>query len=122
MRFIKAIIVLLLASLAFAFVNQNIEVLKHTIQLRLNLYFVNLETPPLDLWVLIVLAFALGAVLVLIYFIIDHFRQKRVIRQLKQNIEFMAMQLKQAGVAIEDTSTLVTASSPLAESKEQPIE
>ena len=122
MRFIKAFIVGLLALLAFVFVIENIEVLKHTIQLRLNLYFVNLETPPLDLWVLIVLAFALGAVLVLIYFIIDHFRQKRVIRQLKQNIEFMAMQLKQAGVAVEDTSTLVTASSPLAESKEQPIE
>lgn len=120
MRYVKAFIIGLLALLVFVFVIENIEVLKHTIQLRLNLYLFNLQTPPLDLWVLILLSFALGAVLVLIYFIYDHIKQRQVIRQLKQNVEIMTMELKRAGVAMQGSSTSVNTSSPSVESQEHP--
>lgn len=122
MRYVKAFIIGLLALLIFVFVIENIEVLKHTIQLRLNLYLFNLQTPPLDLWVLILLSFALGAVLVLIYFIYDHIKQRQVIRQLKQNVEIMTMELKRAGVAMQGSSTSVNTSIPSAESQEHPQE
>lgn len=122
MRYVKAFIIGLLALLIFVFVIENIEVLKHTIQLRLNLYLFNLQTPPLDLWVLILLSFALGAVLVLIYFIYDHIKQRQVIRQLKQNVEIMTMELKRAGVAMQGSSTSVNTSSPSVESQEHPQE
>lgn len=104
MRYLKAFIVGLLALIAVVFVIENIEVLRQTIQLRLNLYVANIETTPLEVWVVILLAFALGAILVLIYFIYDHLRHRQVIRQLKQNLEILSMELKRAGVAVEAAS------------------
>jgi len=122
MRYVKAFIIGLLALLALVFVIENIEVLKHQVQLRLNLYFVNLQAAPLDLWILIILSFALGAVLVLIYFIYDHIKQRQIIRQLRQNVEIMSMELKRAGVGSGGTSSPVQSSSPFQESQEQPQE
>ena len=119
MRYIKAFIIGLLALLALVFVIENIEVLKHQVQLRLDLYFLNLQAAPLDLWILIILSFSLGAVLVLIYFIYDHIKQRQIIRQLKQNVEIMSMELKRAGVASEGTSKPAVTSSPSQESQER---
>ena len=101
MRYLKAFIIGLLALVSVVFVIENIEVLRQTIQLRLNLYVAKIETAPLELWVLTILSFALGAALVLIYFVYDHLKQRQVIRQLRQNVEIMSMELKRAGVAVE---------------------
>jgi hypothetical protein len=101
MRYVKVFIIGLLALISVVFVIENIEVLKTPVQLRLNLYFAHLETAPLEMWVLTILSFALGAVLVLIYFIYDHIKQRQIIRQLRQNIEIMASEMKRAGVAVE---------------------
>ena len=122
MRYVKAFIIGLLALLALVFVIENIEVLKYAVQLRLNLYFVNLQMAPLDLWVLILLSFALGAVLVLIYFVYDHIKQRQVIRQLKQNVEILTMELKRAGMSGGGSSSSVSAPSPSVESQEHPQE
>jgi len=122
MRYVKAFIIGLLALLAVVFVIENIEVLKYAVQLRFNLYFVNLQMAPLDLWVLILLSFALGAVLVLIYFVVDHIKQRQVIRQLRQNVEILTMELKRAGLSGGGTSTSGSAASPSVESQEYPQE
>ena len=105
MSYVKAFIIGFLSLISLVFVIENIEVLRQTIQLRLNLYVAKLETAPLEVWVLTILSFALGAVLVLIYFVYDHIKQRQVIRQLRQNIEIMTMELKRAGVAVEPAST-----------------
>jgi hypothetical protein len=114
MRYLKAFIIGLLGLLSLVFIIENIEVLRQTIQLRLNLYVTKIETTPIELWVLTILSFSLGAALVLIYFVYDHIRQRQVIRQLRQNIEIMAMELKRAGVAVE------AGSSPTASSQANP--
>jgi Lipopolysaccharide assembly protein A domain len=106
MRYVKVFIIGLLAIVSVVFVIENIEVLRQTVQLRLNLYVAKLETATLEMWVLTILSFALGAVLVLIYFIYDHIKQRQVIRQLRQNIEIMTMELKRAGVAVEAASAV----------------
>ena len=118
MRYVKAFIIGLLALLALVFVIENIEVLKHQVQLRLNLYFVKLQAAPLDLWILIILSFGLGALLVLIYFMYDHIKQRQTIRQLKQNVEIMSAELKRAGKSGETMSAPVYVSSPSKESQE----
>jgi hypothetical protein len=105
MRYLKAFIVGLLAIVSVVFVIENIEVLRFAVQLRLDLYVTKIETAPIELWVLTILSFALGAALVLIYFVYDHIKQRQVIRQLRQNVEIMAMELKRAGVAVESAST-----------------
>jgi hypothetical protein len=104
MRYLKAFIIGLLAIIAVVFVIENIEALRQTIQLRLNLYVANVETAPIEIWVITILSFALGAVLVLIQFVYDHFKQRQVIRQLRQNVEIMAGELKRAGMAVETAS------------------
>ena len=118
MRYVKAFIIGLLALLALVFVIENIEVLKHQVQLRLDLYFVKLQAAPLDLWILIILSFGLGALLVLIYFMYDHIKQRQTIRQLKQNVEIMSAELKRAGKSGETMSAPVYVSSPSKESQE----
>ncbi len=118
MRYVKAFIIGLLALLALIFVIENIEVLKHQVQLRLDLYFVNLQAAPLDLWILIILSFGLGALLVLIYFIYDHLKQRQIIRQLKQNVEIMSAELKRASKTSESMAAPVYTSSSSQESQE----
>jgi hypothetical protein len=113
MRYVKVFIVVFLALAAVVFVIENIEVLKHPVQLVLNLYLIKLETALMPLWVLILLSFGLGAILILIYFVFDHVKQRQIIRQLQQNIEILTEELKQAGVAVETSSaSLKTIPSP----------
>ena len=116
MRYLKAFIIGLLALVSVVFVIENIEVLRQSINLRLNLYVANIETAPIELWVLTILSFALGAVLVLIYFVYDHIRQRQVIRQLRQNVEIMSAELKRGRVAMEAASS---AASPSPETPKQ---
>jgi putative membrane protein len=118
MRYVKVFIVVFLALLAIIFVIENIEILKHPVQLGLNLYVVNLETPPIPLWVIIILSFGLGAVLILIYFLYDHIKQRQNIRQLQQNIEILTEDLKRTEVRAGTSSAPVMASPATAESEE----
>jgi hypothetical protein len=110
MSYLKTFIIGFLALVSVVFVIENIEVLRQTIQLRLNLYVAKIETAPVEVWVLTILSFALGAVLILIYFIYDHIKQRQIIRRLKQNIEIMAMEMKRAGVTVEAPSAVTAAS------------
>jgi hypothetical protein len=118
MNYVKAFLIGLLALLAFVFTIENIEVLRQTIQLRLDLYVFKLETAPLELWVLVTLSFALGAVLVLLYFVYDHIKQRQMIRQLRQNVEIMGMELKRAGVAVNSTNASPNTSAASMKSQE----
>ena len=108
MRYVKVFIIGLLALVSLVFVIENIEVLRQTVELRLNLYVTKLETAPLEMWVLTILSFALGAVLVLIYFVYDHVKQRQIIRHLRQNIEIMATELKRSGVTVDSASVTGT--------------
>jgi putative membrane protein len=118
MRYVKVFIVVFLALLGIIFVIENIDILKHPVQLGLNLYVVNLETPPIPLWVIIILSFGLGAVLILIYFLYDQIKQRQTIRQLQQNIEILSEDLKRTEVRAGTSSASVTASPATAEIQE----
>ena len=104
MRYFKALIIGLLALICLVFVIENHNVLQQPEQLTLDLYVAKFETATLQLWVLTILSFALGAILVLIYFVYDHIKQRQIIRQLRQNIEIMTVELKRAGMAAEEAS------------------
>jgi uncharacterized integral membrane protein len=109
MRYLKAFIIGLLALVSVVFVIENIEALNAPVQFKLKLYVANLETASLPLWVLTILSFALGAILVLIYLVYDHIKQRQVIRQLRQNVEIMGLELKRAGVTVETTTAAASA-------------
>ena len=120
MRYVKAFFIGLVALIGLIFIIQNIEVLKHPVKLRLNLYLLNLETADIHLWVLIIFMFALGALIVLLYFIYDHVKQRQTIRQLNHNIEIMGAELKKAGVAAQASAESLKTAAATAEPHEEP--
>ncbi len=101
MRFLKVIISTIIILLAIAFIIENLETLKQAVTLKLDLYVVNLQSPAIHLWVLVLFCFFLGAFTASLYGIYEVIVQRQTIRQLKHNLEILASELKQAGVGTQ---------------------
>jgi uncharacterized integral membrane protein len=101
MRFLKVIVSTIIIILAIVFIVENLEMLRHTVSLRLNLYLGQWKTPDMPLWVLVLFCFFLGAFTASLYGIYEVIVQRQTIRQLKQNLEILAQELKHAGLAAE---------------------
>jgi uncharacterized integral membrane protein len=114
MRFLKVIISTIIIILAIVFIVQNLEMLRHTVSLRLNLYLGQWKTPDMPLWVMVLFCFFLGAFTASLYGIYEVIVQRQTIRQLKHNLEILAQELKHAGLAAE------AAASPESKTTSQP--
>ncbi len=99
MRFVKVIFSTVIVLLGIVFIIENLEVLKHTVRLKLDLYVVTFQTPDVYLWVLVLFAFFLGVITTALYGLYDHYLQRQTIRQLRHNLEILAKELKQASGA-----------------------
>jgi len=96
MRFVKVIISTVIVLLGIVFIIENLEVLKHPVSLKLDLYVATFQSPDVYLWVLVLFAFFLGVLTTALYGIYDHYTQRQTIRQLRHNLEILAKELKQA--------------------------
>ena len=105
MRFVKVIITTAIVLLGIVFIIENLEMLKQAIKIRLDLYVVNLESPDIHLWVIILFSFFLGVFTACLYGIYEIIVQKKTIRQLRHNLDILAQELKQAGAAPESASS-----------------
>jgi uncharacterized integral membrane protein len=103
MRFIKIIVSTLIVILGIVFIIENLEMLEHSVQIRLDLHFVTLQTPHMHLWVLVLFAFFLGVFTTSLYGLYELYQNRQTIRQLRHNLDIMARELKKAGVANEVT-------------------
>ena len=101
MRFLKVIFSTIIVLLGVVFIIENLEVLKQPVTLRLDLYLAHLESPAVHLWVLVLFFFFLGVFTASLYGIYEVVVQRQTIRRLKHNLEIMAQELKQAGIAAE---------------------
>ena len=101
MRFLKVIVSVIIVLLALVFIIENLETLKHAVTLKLDLYLVNLQSPPVPIWVLILFCFFVGAFTAALYGIYEVVVQRQTIRQLQHNLEILAQELKHAGAAAE---------------------
>jgi uncharacterized integral membrane protein len=101
MRFIKIIVSTLIVILGIVFIIENLGMLEHSVQIRLDLYFVTLQTPHMHLWVLVLFAFFLGVFTASLYGIYELYQNRQTIRQLRHNLDIMARELKEAGAANE---------------------
>jgi uncharacterized integral membrane protein len=101
MRFVKIIISTLIILLGIVFIIENLEMLKHTVRIQLNLHFATFQTPDMHLWVIILFAFFLGVFTSSLYGLYELYRQRQTIRQLRHNLEILAKELKQATAAAE---------------------
>jgi len=114
MRFLKVIFGSLLAIFAIVLILENRAVLEHAVQLRFDLYVVNLQTSNIPLWVLILFTFFLGVFTASLYGIYELLKQRQTIRQLKHNVEILGEELKRAGVMVkrEEAPAASAAASP----------
>ncbi|MDD2902565.1 MAG: LapA family protein [Syntrophales bacterium] len=99
MRFFKIIFSSLLAVLGIIFIIQNRTVMEHSVQLKLNLYFHNLQSAAIPLWILILFTFFLGVFTASLYGLYELFKQRQNIRTLKHNLEIVSQELKRASAA-----------------------
>ena len=101
MRFIKIIISTLIVLLGIVFIVENLEILKHAVRIRLNLYFVSFQSPDMHLWVIVLFAFFLGVFTASLYGIYELYNQRQTVRRLRHNNEILAQELKQASATAE---------------------
>ena len=105
MRFIKIIISTVIILLGIAFIIENLEMLKHTVRIRMDLHFVAFQSPDVHLWVIILFCFFLGVFTTSLYGIYELITSRQTIRQLRHNLEILARELKQASAAAETSVT-----------------
>ncbi len=97
MRFLKMIFSTIIVLLAIIFIVENLEVLRQTVTLNLDLHLVKMETPEVPLWVMVLFCFFLGVFTAALYGIYEVVVQRQTIRQLKHNLEILSQELKSAG-------------------------
>jgi uncharacterized membrane protein (DUF106 family) len=97
MRFLKMIFTTIIVLLGIVFIVENLEILRQTVTLNLDLHLVKMETPAVPLWVLVLFCFFLGVFTSALYGIYEVIVQRQTIRQLKHNLEILAQELKSAG-------------------------
>ncbi len=99
MRFVKVIFSTVIVLLGIVFIIENLDVLKHTVRLKLELYFATFQTPEVYLWVIVLFSFFLGVITTALYGVYEHYQQRQTIRQLRHNLEILAKELKQASAS-----------------------
>jgi uncharacterized integral membrane protein len=101
MRFIKIIVSTVIILLGIAFIIENLEMLKHTVRIRMDLHFVAFQSPDVHLWVIILFCFFLGVFTTSLYGIYELITCRQTTRQLRHNLEILARELKQATATAE---------------------
>jgi uncharacterized integral membrane protein len=101
MRFVKIIISTLIILLGIVFIIENLDTLKHTMRIKLNLYFVGFQSPDMHLWIIVLFAFFLGVFTASLYGIYELYQQRQTVRQLRHNLEILARELKEASATAE---------------------
>jgi uncharacterized integral membrane protein len=114
MRFIKVIIGTAIVILGIVFIIENLEMLKTTVKIKLDLYVVYLESPDIHLWVIILFCVFLGVFIASLYGVYEILMQRKTIRQLRHNLDILAQELKQAGAAAESASASASSPQPAA--------
>jgi len=106
MRFVKVIISTVIVLLGIVFIIENLDVLKHAVRLKLDLYFITLQSPDMHLWILVLFTFFLGVFTTSLYGIYELYQQRQTIRQLRHNLEILAKELKQASATAQASAAV----------------
>jgi lipopolysaccharide assembly protein A len=82
MKHVRVVLVILFVLLVIAVAVQNYPVMTSQVNFRLNLLFFNGETPPMSLYLVIIIAFLFGVVFTGFYGITERFRLKKEVKRL----------------------------------------
>ena len=84
MKHVRVVLIILFVLLIITVAVQNYTVMATKVTFRLNLLFFNHETPPMSLYLVVIIAFLLGVIFTGFYGITERFRLKREIKLLKK--------------------------------------
>lgn len=101
MRFVKVIFSTVIVLLGIVFIIENLDVLKHAVRLKLDLYFITFQSPDMHLWILVLFTFFLGVFTTSLYGLYELYQQRQTIRQLRHNLEILAKEIKQANATAQ---------------------
>ena len=101
MRFVKVIFSTVIVLLGIVFIIENLDILKHAVRLKLDLYFITFQSPDMHLWILVLFTFFLGVFTTALYGIYELYQQRQTIRQLRHNLEILAKEIKQANATAQ---------------------
>lgn len=93
MNYLKAILLSAVVALAIIFMIQNIEPLSHPLAVRLNLFFVHLETTPYPTYLVILLAFFVGLLAASLLGLAERFRLRKGLKVKDKEIKNLRNEL-----------------------------
>ncbi|MCK9377748.1 MAG: LapA family protein, partial [Syntrophobacterales bacterium] len=108
----KIIISTVIILLGIVFIIENLEMLKHTLSIKLDLYIATFQSPDIYLWVIILFTFFLGVFTSSLYGLYELYKQRQTIRQLRHNLDILARELKQASGTAEAAAASPAAQVP----------
>jgi len=93
MRFIKILVFVAIFFFSMLFFVQNTEVLSQTLSLRLNLVGAEFISKEIPFYLLILIAFAIGAIIAVAYFFVEKFRTSKQIRRYRNKVANLEKEL-----------------------------
>lgn len=87
MRYIKVLIIVFLFFFCMIFFVQNTEILSTTIKLNFHLFGLNFTSSPIPVYVFILVAFVVGAIVSMLYFILEKIRHMQEIKRYKERLK-----------------------------------
>jgi uncharacterized integral membrane protein len=106
MRFVRVIFSTVIVLLGIVFIIENLDVLKHAVRLKLDLYFITFQSPDVHLWILVLFCFFLGVFTASLYGMYELYQQRQTVRQLRHNLEILAKELKQASTTAQASAAV----------------
>ncbi len=93
MKYLRNIFFTLMALITIIFIIQNYQDFSRPITIRLDLYFITLETPAIQSWVLFLMAFFVGVVLASIGGLFERMRLKGEVRDARREAQKLKEEL-----------------------------
>jgi uncharacterized integral membrane protein len=84
MKHVRAVLIILLILLVIVVAVQNYAAMATTVEFKINLLFFDHHTPPMSLYLVVIIAFLLGVLFTGFYGITERFRLKREIKLLRR--------------------------------------
>ncbi len=104
MKFVKAIILILFFFISMIFFVQNTETLTQEIIIKIDIFqWWNISSPPSPIYLLILLSFALGAILTTLFFLTERIRLNSVAKKQQKNSNQTQKLLTKTKMELETT-------------------
>ena len=94
MRYVKVLAVLALFFFGIIFFLQNTQFLNTTLTLQFHLLGIDWESSPVPVYLFILSAFVLGALLSICYFGVDKFRQGRALKSCRAHVRSLEQEIQ----------------------------